>query len=278
MTEYSENRTIITTENGKKKYQFHAPLLEGYTAGKNPYREFRKGIRMITFTSDSLEQVDVTLTANYAIYYEDRKLWEAKGNVVVVKADGKRLYTEQLFWNALTKKIYSNVDAKIVEPDGETFVSGFESDEEFRYWRAREMDGHMQVEFKPEEPVETTDSTALATDGDVSRQTREAVSEGNSASAEPSSTPAKLPAAAPARPNRPAQSTTRRQERPVMSARKSESRLPKGRTLNATETSRGAKRVEEEKALPMRRTNEGLQPEGMKVAPVQAATENPSES
>lgn len=157
MTEYSENRTIIATENGIKQYQFFAPLLEGYTAGDEPYREFRRGIRMITFMKDSSDRVDVTLTANYAIYYEKRKLWEAKGNVVVKKSDGKTLYTEQLFWNDLTNKIYSNVDSKIVEPDGETYVSGFESDEEFRYWSAREMDGRMEVEFKPTPP----DTTAV---------------------------------------------------------------------------------------------------------------------
>lgn len=158
MTEYSENRTIIATENGVRQYQFFAPLLEGYTAGDEPYREFRRGIRMTTFKKDSTDEVDVTLTANYAIYYEKRKLWEAKGNVVVRKFDGKTLYTEQLFWNDVTNKIYSNVDTKIVENDGETFVSGFESDEEFHFWSAREMDGRMEVEFTPTPP----DSTAVA--------------------------------------------------------------------------------------------------------------------
>lgn len=155
MTEYSTNRTITATENGKKKYEFFTPLLEGYTAGAEPYREFRKGVRISTYKADSSNVVDVTLTANYAIYYENRKLWEAKGNVVVKKSDGKELYTEQLFWNAITKKIYSNVDSKIVQPDGEFFVSSFESDEEFRYWSSREMDGRMEVEFKPVEPVDS---------------------------------------------------------------------------------------------------------------------------
>ncbi len=106
--------------------------------------------------------VDVTLTANYAIYYENRKLWEAKGDVVVKKSDGKELYTEQLFWNAITKKIYSNVDSKIVQPDGEFFVSSFESDEEFRYWSSREMDGRMEVEFRPAEPADSTAAAAPA--------------------------------------------------------------------------------------------------------------------
>lgn len=161
MTEYSTNRTITATENGKKKYEFFTPLLEGYTAGKEPYREFRKGVRISTYKADSANVVDVTLTANYAIYYENRKLWEAKGDVVVRKSDGKELYTEQLFWNAITKKIYSNVDSKIVQPDGVFFVSSFESDEEFRYWSSREMDGRMEVEFRPAEPAEQPSEEAV---------------------------------------------------------------------------------------------------------------------
>lgn len=165
MTEYSTNRTITATENGKKKYEFYTPLLEGYTAGAEPYREFRKGVRISTYKADSANVVDVTLTANYAIYYEKRKLWEAKGNVVVKKSDGKELYTEQLFWNAITKKIYSNVDSKIVQPDGEFFVSSFESDEEFRYWSSREMDGRMEVEFQVTEPADSLRTDAPKADG-----------------------------------------------------------------------------------------------------------------
>lgn len=103
-------------------------------------------------------------TANYATYYENRKLWEAKGNVVVVKSDGKNLYTQQLFWNQQTKKIYSNVDSKIVQNDGrDVFIGeGFESDEEFKDWRFRRMKGRMEVEVKPtEQEVEVVpDSTA----------------------------------------------------------------------------------------------------------------------
>jgi len=171
MTEYSENRTVVNTENGQRKYEFSTPLVEGYTAGKDPYREFRKGVKIITYKADSADVADVTLTANYAIYYENRKLWEAKGNVVVEKSDGKKLFTEQLFWNAITRKIYSNVDSKIVQPDGEFFVSSFESDEEFRYWGSRDMDGRMEVEFKPTEPADSlrADSAAVKSAGPAPR-------------------------------------------------------------------------------------------------------------
>ena len=157
MTEYSENLTIVQSENGKRSYRFTTPLVEGYSQAREPYREFRKGIRMVTYQDDSLATVDVVLTANYAIYYEKLKLWEAKGNVVVEKFDGKKLYTQQLFWNATTKKVYSNVDTRVVQEGRSDIIgAGFESDEEFKDWRFRYMKGTTEVEIAPRERADST--------------------------------------------------------------------------------------------------------------------------
>lgn len=163
MTEYSEHLSIINSQNGRRSYHFVTPLLEGYTLAREPYREFRKGIKITTYQDDSLSAVDAVLTANYAIYYEKRELWEAKGNVVVEKSDGKTLYTQQLFWNARTGKIYSNVDSKIVQNNGrDVFIGeGFESDEEFKDWRFRRMKGRMEVEMKQAADSTAADSTAV---------------------------------------------------------------------------------------------------------------------
>ncbi len=157
MTEYSEDLSIVSSQNGRRAYHFVTPLLEGYTLAREPYREFPKGVKITTYKNDSLTSVDAVLTANYAIYYINRELWEAKGNVVVEKSDGKTLYTQQLFWNARTGKVYSNVDSKIVQNNGRDVMvgEGFESDEEFNDWRFRRMKGRMEVEMK-----RTSDSTA----------------------------------------------------------------------------------------------------------------------
>lgn len=162
-TEYSENLSIVESKNGRRSYHFVTPLVEGYSLAREPYREFRKGVKITTYKDDSLSTVDAVLTANYAIYYENRKLWEAKGNVVVVKSDGKNLYTQQLFWNQQTKKIYSNVDSKIVQNNGrDVFIGeGFESDEEFKDWRFRRMKGRMEVEMKQSADSAATDSTSV---------------------------------------------------------------------------------------------------------------------
>lgn len=165
-TEESENLSIVVSENGRKSYRFKTPLLEGYTLGRDPYREFRKGIDIITYQDDSMTTVNATLVANYAIYYENRKLWEAKGNVVVTKADGTRLYTQQLFWNSITKRIYSNVDTKVVT-DTDTFIGeGFESDEElkdlhFRRFKSKmRVDTAMQTEGRDSTKVESQPAAA----------------------------------------------------------------------------------------------------------------------
>ena len=173
MTEKSSNLTIIVSENGRRSYRFSTPLLEGYMLGRDPYREFRKGIKIITYQDDSLTTVNATIESNYAIYYEKRKLWEAKGNVRIVKPDGTRVFTQQLFWNSTTKRVYSNVDTKIVTDKDTHFTEGFESDEElvefnFRHWKGKVQMNEAQLESQsdstavektPEKPVETKPAT-----------------------------------------------------------------------------------------------------------------------
>ena len=161
MTEYCEDLSIVMSQNGSRSYIFDTPLLEGYTQAREPYREFRKGVKITTFKDDSLSTVNSVLTANYAIYYEKLELWEAKGNVVVEKSDGTRLYTQQLFWNARTRRIYSNVDSKIVQRGGrgDAVGEGFESDEELTDWRFRRSKGRFEVDVQPSGP---SDSTASA--------------------------------------------------------------------------------------------------------------------
>ena len=173
MTEYSEDLTIVESQNGKRSYRFTTPLVEGYSQAREPYREFRKGIRMVTYQDDSLSSVDVVLTANYAIYYEKRKLWEAKGNVVVEKFDGKKLYTQQLFWNATTKKVYSNVDTRIVQGDRVDAVgAGFETDEEFKDWRFRYSKGRTEIDVAPRDPSDSTRQARPATGDEPSKPAR----------------------------------------------------------------------------------------------------------
>lgn len=169
MTMYSEDLSVVESKNGRKSYCFTTPMMEEYALAREPYREFRKGVKIITFNDDSVSSVDATLTAQYAIYYNNRELWEARGNVVAETAGGRTLYTQQLFWNAKTKRIYSNVDSKIVQSDGVFYGEGLESDDALRDWRFRRMTGRMEVEMKPAADTTASERPAAAGVGPVDR-------------------------------------------------------------------------------------------------------------
>ena len=164
MTELSYNRSITMTENGERSYTFSAPVIKGYSLAKNPYQEFPDGVNMVTYTSDSLSLVSATIRADYAIYYDKQKLWEAKNNVVVIKRNRKEgdtavvslteVRTEQLFWDARTKKVYSNVDTKVLQADGWHSGVGFEADEDLKNIHFRKYKSEMEFDFTPVEESE----------------------------------------------------------------------------------------------------------------------------
>ena len=101
-----------------------------YTAPEN-YQEFPKGVKIITYTEEN--EKAMSLTANYAIDYQDRKFMEAKYNVVITNFEkGDVIETEHLIWDMNKKMIYSQTQTKQIKPDGSVYIgTGFESNESF---------------------------------------------------------------------------------------------------------------------------------------------------
>lgn len=170
VTERSENLTVVMSENGKPSYIFVAPLVEGYTLAKEPYKEFRKGIKITTFDSNDMSAEGNVLTGDYALFYEERRLWEIFGNVSVVKTDGKELYSQQLFWSSQTGRIYSNVDTEIRDRfSGDVYRGeGFESDEDMEDWTFRKMTGRMNMAEMTSKSKDSTDESEDASAGENS--------------------------------------------------------------------------------------------------------------
>ena len=153
ITQQSDTLTLINSQNGKKMYYLYTPLMERYQLAQDPYMEFRYGLEIINY--DTLGVEASKLVCDYAIFYENRELWEARGNVVASSNDGKKLFTQQLFWDQKTDKIYSNVDSRVVDGDDEFIGDGFESDSGFNQWEFRNPVGRVMVDMEQrEEPVD----------------------------------------------------------------------------------------------------------------------------
>ncbi len=154
MTQSSDTLTLIVSENGHKRYRFKTPLMERYELAREPYMEFRYGVDIETY-KDSTEVIESTLVADYAIFYENRELWEARGNVVATGMNNQTLYTQQLFWDQKTRRVYSNVDSKVVQGDDVFVGEGFESDDKFEMWTFRNYVGKLALDVSPNEQTDS---------------------------------------------------------------------------------------------------------------------------
>lgn len=142
---------IIYSDSAKVEMRLTADEVKRFSHVERPYMEFPKGI-YVEFFDDSL-QIESLIRADYAIYYTDEKVWEARGNVVANNiAKQEKLNTEELFWDENDKTIYSNSFSRIENPDG-TFYGdeGFESNQKFSKWRLKGSRGTVNLKDQQED-------------------------------------------------------------------------------------------------------------------------------
>jgi LPS export ABC transporter protein LptC len=126
--EQSFNMHLYYSVGGNIKYEFIFPKVNKYKTPET-YLESPDGFEIIGY--DEQHEKDVTLTAKYGVNYEDRKLMEAKNNVVITNFKKNEIIeTEHLVWDMNKHIIYSNSQIKQTKSDGSVYLGqGFESDE-----------------------------------------------------------------------------------------------------------------------------------------------------
>jgi LPS export ABC transporter protein LptC len=134
---------VKQSEGGLITLEMTAPKLQSYQ-GKDPYTEFPEGIRIVFF--DSLMKPKSELTAKYGISWDNKKIMEAKGDVVVKNyAKQAQLNTEHLTWDENKRKMFSEQFVKISTPEKVITGKSMESDEVFDNWVVRNVSGTFYV-------------------------------------------------------------------------------------------------------------------------------------
>lgn len=142
--QYINEGEIIYSELGMVKVRLTSPVINSYETTEK-YIEMPQGF-YAEFFGDSTE-IESTITAEYGIFYDDKKLMEAHKNVVVHSLkDSVTLNSEELIWDQNTHKIYSNVFVKITEPDKILLGDGFESEEDFSQRKIKKLRGEISVQ------------------------------------------------------------------------------------------------------------------------------------
>ncbi len=102
---------ILYSEKARVQIKLISPLLVSKSE-EEPVLLFPKGFTV--FFYDSAMNLKSTITAEYGISYEKKKLMEARNNVVVENLEKEeKLNTEELFWDRDKGLIYSNKFVRI---------------------------------------------------------------------------------------------------------------------------------------------------------------------
>ena len=112
----AENVTLFHSDSARLQTKLVAPLVKIYNTEKEQRREFPEGGHVWMY--ENTGELKAEISADWAIHDMEANLWEARGNVVIVNAEGRKLETEQIFWDPYKGIIYSEKTTKITDIDG----------------------------------------------------------------------------------------------------------------------------------------------------------------
>lgn len=117
----ADSVTTTVSDSGITRYRISAPVWYIYDFDKNePYWDFPKGIHFERF--DQMLKIDANIHSDYAKFFENRQLWELKGNVRATNIEGSIFITEQMFWDQRAERIYSDSLITITQTDGSKLI------------------------------------------------------------------------------------------------------------------------------------------------------------
>lgn len=120
---------------------------------------FEEGIYLEKF--DNKLNIEATIIADTAYYFDKQELWELRGNVHIENEQNEEFDTQLLFWNQKSKKVYSDKYIHIRQQKRIITGVGFTSNQEFTNYTIKQTQGVFPIK---EESRVANDTTFTATD------------------------------------------------------------------------------------------------------------------
>lgn len=137
----------LISDSGVLRYRLVTAEYAIFDKKTPPYWAFERGVYLEQF--DSLHQVQATIQADTAYYYDRKKLWELRGHVFIQNQQGEEFRTEQLFWNQATERVYSDRHIRIRQTDNIIEGYGFDSDQRLTQYTIRDTEGIFPIDEAP---------------------------------------------------------------------------------------------------------------------------------
>lgn len=136
--------TTLISDSGVTRYRVNTEEWLVFDRKKPSYWAFEKGVYVEQF--DSIFNIEASIKADTAYYYDKERLWKLIGNVDIQNRKGERFNTELLYWNEATQKVYSDKFIRIEQPDRIITGHGFDSNQQMTVYVIRNIEGIFYVE------------------------------------------------------------------------------------------------------------------------------------
>jgi len=122
------NITNLISDSGVTKGKMIAATCLIFSKAAEPYWYFPDGFYVEKF--DTALNIEASVKADTAYYYERRQIWELIGDVDISNLEGIRFQTQQIFWDVNKKEMYSDSFMRITKGDVVNSGIGFRSNED----------------------------------------------------------------------------------------------------------------------------------------------------
>lgn len=136
--------TTLISDSGVTRYRIKTKEWKVFDRKSPPYWAFERGIYLEKF--DTLFQMEASIQADTAYYYNKEELWKLMGHVDIHNLKGERFNTELLYWNQRTQKVYSDRFIRIEQPDRIITGWGFESNQQMTVYTIFKTEGIFYVD------------------------------------------------------------------------------------------------------------------------------------
>ena len=135
--------STLVSDSGKIKYKLVTPELLEFDSKSEPYMEFKQGLQITSY--DLQMQVNAEIKGNYAKRFTKKDLWVLRNDVQARNLEGSLINTEELYWDRISKRIYSDKFIKITSKSEVITGIGFESNEDFTKYKILKVNGIIDI-------------------------------------------------------------------------------------------------------------------------------------
>ena len=136
------NAVIVHTDSAKVQGKLITPVLYEF---ENADRELPKGGYVEFY--DDFGNISANLKAEYGFFTKENEEWRIEGNVVLENVQNQEsLNTEQLFWNPITGKVYTEKFVRIERADEILTGTGLTASQDFSTYIIKKPEGTFNLE------------------------------------------------------------------------------------------------------------------------------------